>query len=116
MSRPRRTDENPVVSIFMVCLLVVVAAGGIWHSTREKSGGGRYSDPGSDASGGYNSSNRKPGGFVQAFKRLPNDATALQRAADEEFDNTSRLLGADELTQIQRIVARRDTSRRLFGQ
>jgi hypothetical protein len=45
-------------------------------------------------------------GFVSAFRRLPNDATALQRAADAEFDEAARMLGADELTAVQRIMSR----------
>jgi hypothetical protein len=52
---------------------------------------------------------------VTAFKRLPNDATALQQAADQEFDATADRLGLDELKQVQKIMGRKGASRDFFS-
>ena len=48
---------------------------------------------------------------MAAFKRLPDDATALQRTADAEFDHVAQALGADELAQVQKIMSRGSGSR-----
>ena len=99
---PRRSaDEGPVATIFMLVLLVGITVGGIWYSVREKTNGGvRPRDPDIASVGSVGRSRPRSGSpnspeFVEAFKQLPNDATAMQRSAEEEFDNTARLLGAD---------------------
>lgn len=112
---PRRSaDDGPLATLFMLALLIAITAGGLWYSVREKTNRGtRSPDPGRESAGQSRPRSGSPNshGFVDAFKRLPNDATALQQSADEEFDNTARLLGADELAQVQKIMSRNGSSR-----
>ncbi len=118
MSPPRPSDDGPLAAIFMLCLLVIVTAGGIWYSIREKPRGGPVANgPGIETPS--QSGKRSPGNglaFVEAFKRLPADATSLQRAADQEFDNAARALNAEELTQVNKILARRGGSRDAYNE
>lgn len=118
MSPPRPTDDGPLAAIFMLCLLLVVAGGGIWYSIREKPRVANNVNPGIETPWQMQSSTPSGGGlrFVEAFKRLPSDATSLQRAADQEFDNAARLLNADELAQINKILARKGSSRDSYNE
>ena len=107
----RRADDNPFVAVFMLVLLVGAAGGAIWISLREKANGERqYSSVESipdsvlGQGGGTGSSNAPR--FVDSFKQLPKRATSLQQAADAEFDHAAKSIGADELTQVQRIMSR----------
>jgi hypothetical protein len=93
----------------MLVLLVAITAGGIWLAARDRTTGGRRSSDSEIHFGGGSRSQTSPDGspaFVAAFKRLPQDATALQRAADAEFDEAARMIGADELSQVRKIMAR----------
>lgn len=106
----RRADDNPLVAVLMLVLLLGAAGGALWISVREKATGERqYSSvetfqspltpaPGTAAPGKIQ--------FVESFKRLPNSATAMQTAADAEFDRAARFIGADELPQVQRLISR----------
>src|SRR5262245_21325698 len=111
MSR-RSSEDNPLVSVFMLGLMVAVGAGGIWYAIREKPRGpGGPAGPTPDLSQGA-VGNLGPGGgnsprFVESFKRLPADATALQKAADAEYDNTVRRLGVEEYARVEKLLARK---------
>ena len=114
MARTRTTDDNPLVAIFMLLLLVGVGVASIRHAVLEKpEANGKYAA--AATSEVQSEPRRGPSGsqprFVEAFKRLPNEATALQQAADEGFDDAARLLGADELTQVKAIMSRNPRSR-----
>jgi hypothetical protein len=101
----------------MLVLLVAITAGGIWLAAKDRTTGSRSSSGSETQFAGGSGSRTSPDGspaFVAAFKRLPHDATALQRAADSEFDGIARVLGADELTQVQRIMSRAGGSRDSF--
>jgi hypothetical protein len=118
MARPRRAaDDNPLVAVVMLVVLGGVAVVGIWNSLREKPsvahnhGAATWEAqpaPGPGPSGPHPR-------FVEAFKRLPNDATALQRTFDAEFDNAARYLSADELAQVKKIISRNARSRDDFS-
>ena len=118
MSPPRPSDDGPLAAIFMLCLLLIVAGGGIWYAVREKPRGG----PGAGGPGiekPWESGRRSLGNgprFVEAFKRLPSDATSLQRAADDEFDSAAKLLNAEELAQVNKILARKGGSRDAYSE
>jgi hypothetical protein len=93
----------------MLVLLVAITVGGIWLAARDRTTGGRRSTDSEIHFGSESRSQTSPDGspaFVAAFKRLPQDATALQRAADAEFDEAARMVGADELSQVRKIMAR----------
>jgi hypothetical protein len=93
----------------MLVLLVAVTGGGIWLAAKDRTTGSRRSSVSETQFAGGSGSRTSPDGspaFVAAFKRLPQDATALQRSADAEFDEAARMIGADELTQVRRIMAR----------
>ena len=114
MPRPTRaSDENPLIVIVMLVLLVGGAVAGIRHALREQPiAHGRYAAVSGDTDL-RPSPNRSgsPTGFVDAWKRLPQDATALQRAVDQGFDDAARALGDEELTWVKQIMARTARSR-----
>lgn len=118
MTPPRPSDDGPLAAIFMLCLLLVVAGGGIWYAIREKPRAVAASSPGIETP--WPTMGRQahvgPMGFVEAFKRLPSDATALQRSADEEFDKAAKLLNADELAQVNNILSRKGNSRDAYSE
>jgi hypothetical protein len=113
MARTRRAaDDNPLVAIFMLVVLVGVAVISIRHAIRERPAvTGQYAA----TNGGQSAPQPGPSGpqprFVEAFKRLPNDAIALQRAFDAGFDDAVRLLGDEELAQVKKLLARSARSR-----
>jgi hypothetical protein len=103
----------------MLVLLIAVTAGGIWLAAKDRTTGSRRQGDSEIQLGGGSRSRTSPDGspaFVTAFKRLPQDATALQRAADAEFDEAARLLGADELSQVRSIMARGGSSRDAYSE
>jgi hypothetical protein len=108
-NRNRAADDNPVIKVFMLLLLLGGAFLGIRHALSDKSIVKQYASTG-DSRRGPNTYG-SPTGFVDDFKRLPQDATALQRAADEGFKDAARALGADELTWVKSIMARGARSR-----
>jgi hypothetical protein len=118
MTRPpskRFGEDGPLATIFMLGLMLAITGGGVWLATREKPGGpagfhrpdsGGESRPKPSGASGGNTPR-----FVEAFKRLPQDAVALQRAADEEVENALGALGVADRAEINRILGRDVRSR-----
>jgi hypothetical protein len=107
----RSGDDGPFAAIFMLGLMLAVAGGAIWYSIRYMPG-----EPASLNNSKLSPESRpRPGGsptrFVDAFKRLPNDAVALQKAADAEYDNAARSLGVSDRAEIDKILGRNARSR-----
>src|SRR5262245_31303654 len=119
MSR-RSAEDNPLVALFSLVPLVVVGGGGIWYAIREKPRvDGRYAGQSAELTAREGRSQPVPPGsqrFVESFKRLPADATALQKAADAEYDGAIQSLGVEEYGRVEKLLARKNGGREAYSE